>query len=133
MEILSYVFSPIPGVNLGYTTHLLIYSVVLVTVAIVLAVLIKVKRSNKALRKTWRKAPSQFLWTGLIIAMLAASRSNAIPYLSMRFLLYIALALSLYYIFINIYKYFTKYPEMKKITKRGKTKQNKSKRYTTKK
>lgn len=133
MEALSYIFSPMPGLNLGYTTHLIVYSIVLVVAAIALKILIRFKKDNKALRKTWRTAPSQFLWIGLIIAILAASRFNAIPYLSMRFLLYLALALSLYYVFINIYKYFTKYPKMKTVTRPKKKQKKVLKRYTTKK
>jgi hypothetical protein len=132
MEIVSYIFSPVPGAAFNYSTHLFIYSILLVAAAIALKILIRVKKKNKALRKTWRTAPGQFLWTGLIIALLTASRESGIPYLSMRFLLFIALGLSVYYIFINIYKYFTKYPEMKEVTK-PKVKKREKKKYTTKK
>ena len=132
MEIVSYIFSPVPGAAFNYSTHLFVYSILLVTAAIVIKIFIRVKKENKAFRKTWRTAPGQLLWTGLIITILTASRTSGIPYLSMRFLLLIALGLSFYYIFINIYKYFTKYPEMKKVTK-PKVKKEEKKKYTTKK
>lgn len=132
MEVLSYLFSPIPGSSFNYATHLYIYAGILVAVAIIFKVLIIVKKENKALKKTYRSTPGEFLWIAGILIILTASRTNGIAYLSMRFLLFIVLALSVYYIVRNIHRFFKKYPEMKKVTQPKVEKKDKPV-YTTKK
>lgn len=132
MEIVSYLFSPIPGSAFNYWLYVYIYASVLIALAIGFIVLIKIKKDNKALRKTYKSAPSEFLWMGITIAILTASRTNGIPYLSMRFLLFIIVALSFYYIIKNIHRLFKKYPEMKEVVKPKIKKQEKTS-YSTKK
>jgi len=130
MEILSYVFSPIPGTSFNYYTHLIIYAAALVAIGLVFWIILSIKKDNKALKKTYKSAPSQFIWVGIILIILAACRVNGIAYLSMRLLLFIFIILSAYFIVKNIYSYFTKYPEMKKVVK-PKVSKEEGPKYTT--
>lgn len=131
MEILSYLFSPIPGISFNYYNYLFIYSVALIVIGLIFWLILIKAKHNKALIKTYKSAPSQFIWIGIILVILAASRVNGIAYLSMRFLLIVFLAISIYLIVKNIFNYFKKYPEMKKVIK-PKDKKNESKtKYTT--
>lgn len=130
MEIVSYLFSPIPGSLFSYSTTLYIYAGALFISAILIKVLITIKKNNKALKKVLRVTPSEFIWSAIILVILTASRTKGVPYLSMRFLLFIILALSFFYIGLTIYKMIKKYPEMKEVTKPKEVKA-KSHSYTT--
>lgn len=133
MEILSYLFSPIPGTSFNYYTHLVIYAAVLILIGLVFWVVLAKKKDNKALKKTYKSAPSQFIWSGIILIILAACRVNGIAYLSMRFILIIFLGVSVYFIIKNIYLYFKKYPEMKKVVAPKEVKKEENKYTTSKK
>ncbi len=131
MEILSYLFSPIPGITFNYYNYLYIYSVALIVIGLIFWLILIKAKNNKAFTKTYKSVPSQFIWIGIILVILVASRVNGIAYLSMRFLLIIFLAISAYLIIKNIFNYFKKYPEMKKVVK-PKDKNNEAKpKYTT--
>lgn len=132
MEYLSYLFSPLPGAAFNYTTWIIVYGCALVLIAVLLKVLFVVYKNNKALKRTLRSAPSQFAWCGIVIVLLGLSRTTGIPYLSMRFLLFIAIALSIYYIIRNILKMFNTYPKMKELIEKPEV-HNEKKVYTTKK
>jgi magnesium-transporting ATPase (P-type) len=133
MQAISYLFSPIPGSAFNYATTVMIYSIVLISIAVILKVLIVIKKDNKALRKVYRNTPGHFIWVGITLIILIASRTSAVPYLSMRFLLYVTLLISFYIIGLNIYRLFTKYPEMKNVTKPKQKKEEKKNIYSTKK
>ncbi len=133
MQALSYLFSPIPGSAFGYATTVNIYAGALIALAIAVKVLITIKKDNKALRKVYRSMPGHFIWIGITLIILNASRTSGIPYLSMRFLIYVTLLISLYLIAINIYRFFTKYPEMKNVTRPKPKKEDKKSTYSTKK
>jgi hypothetical protein len=131
MEILSYLFSPIPGITFNYYNYLFIYSVALIVIGLLFWLILIRSKHNKALIKTYKSVPGQFIWVGIILIILAASRINGIAYLSMRFLLIIFLAISVYLIIKNIYKYFKKYPQMKKVVKPKDKKNDTKQKYTT--
>jgi flagellar biosynthesis component FlhA len=124
MEFVSYLFSPIPGSAFNYSLALIIYAGILFAAAIIIKIILSIKRKNKALRKTLRSAPSEFVWTSIILFILVASRINGIPYLSMRFLLILVMALSVFYIGKSIQRMIKKYPEMKNVTKPKKDKKS---------
>ena len=132
MQVLSYLFSPIPGTVFNYINLVLIYSGLLVVAAILLKVLFIVRKGNKALKRTLKTAPSQFAWCGVILPLLALSRTNGVPYLSMRFILFIMVLLSVYYIAKSIYRMIKVYPEMKNLIEKPQQKDDKVV-YTTKK
>jgi hypothetical protein len=132
MEVLSYLFSPLPGAAFNYTTWTIVYGSLLILAAILLKTTFVVYKSNKALKRTLRSVPGQFAWCGIIIVLLGLSRSTGIPYLSMRFLLFIAIVLSIYYIVRNILKMFYTYPKMKKLVEKPES-HNEKRVYTTKK
>jgi hypothetical protein len=131
MEFLSYLFSPFPGSQFNYSTEMLIYAGILIVLGFVVKAILIVKKHNKALKKSLKSSPSEFIWTGLILIVITLSRTNAIPYLSMRFLLYLIIALSLLYIGLLIFRLVKKYPEMKEVVKPKKTVQEKEAKYTT--
>jgi preprotein translocase subunit YajC len=131
MEILSYLFSPIPGISFNYYNHILIYSIVLIVLGVIFWFVLSRKKHDKAFIKTYRSAPSQFIWIGIILIILAASRVNGIAYLSMRFLLILFIGISVYIIVKSIYKYFKKYPEMQKVVKPKNKKTEEKEKYTT--
>ena len=131
MQALSYLFSPVPGSMFNYSSTVLFYAIALIVIAITVKALIVIKKNNKALRKVYRSMPGHFIWIGITLIILNASRTSAIPYLSMRFLLYITLLISFYLIGINVYRLFTKYPEMKTVTKPKQTKEEKKHTYST--
>lgn len=133
MQAISYLFSPIPGSAFNYATTVMIYAIVLIAIAIILKTLIIVRKDNKALRKVYRNTPGHFIWVSITLIILIASRTSAVPYLSMRFLLYVTLLISFYIIGLNIYRLFTKYPEMKNVTKPKQKKEEKKNIYSTKK
>ena len=131
MEAFSYLFSPIPGPTFNYDLYLYIYGAILIVLGLLFVLLMRIKKENKAFKKTYSSAPSQFIWLGFIILILVASRTNAIPYLSMRFLLFFTIALSIYYVVKNIVNYFKKYPEMKKVVAPSLHKKEEKKTYST--
>ncbi|MBA4336666.1 hypothetical protein C0416_02725 [bacterium] len=133
MQAVSYLFSPTPGAAFSYSTTVMIYAIVLIAIAVLVKILMIVKKDNKALRKVYRNTPGHFIWMGITLAILIASRTSAVPYLSMRFLLYVTLLISFYIIGLNIYHFFTKYPEMKNITKPKQSKEEQKTGYSTKK
>lgn len=133
MQALSYLFSPVPGSAFNYSQTVMIYAIALIVIAAIVKIVIKLKKTNKALRKVYRNMPGHFLWISITLLILNASRTNGIPYLSMRFLLYITLLISFYLVAINIYRFFTKYPEMKNVTKPKQNKEAKKNKYSTKK
>lgn len=131
MEFLSYLFSPYPGSQFNYSNELLVYAGVLIVLGMIIKTILIIKKENKALKKTIRTVPSEFIWSGLILTVVVLSRTSAIPYLSMRFLLYIVVALSFFYIGLLIYRLIKKYPEMKKVVKPKSTSFEKETSYTT--
>jgi len=131
MEIFSYIFSPIPGTAFNYDVYLYIFGAILIVIGLLFVLWLRLKKEDRAFKKTYISAPSQFIWLGFIILMLVASRTNGIPYLSMRFLLFIAVGLSFYYIIKNILMYFKKYPEMKKVVAPSAKKKEEKKTYST--
>jgi len=131
MQIISYLFSPIPGSVFHYSLFLMIYAIILIVVAVIVKVLIITIKTNKALRRVYRHMPNHFVWIALTLIILIKSRTTAIPYLSMRFLLYIIVLISLYLVTINIYRFFTKYPEIKNLIKPKANKEETKHNYST--
>lgn len=130
IDLFSYVFSPIPGISFNYDTYLYIFAAILIVIGIVFMVLLKKNKDNRAFKKTFVSAPSQFIWIGFILLIVVASRTNGIPYLSMRFLLFITLGLGVYYIVKSIIGFVKTYPKHKKdLTTKASIK--KSKEYST--
>jgi len=133
LKIFSYLFSPTQPSTFNYATYLLIFSLVLIIGGIIfkaVEMFFYKNLNNKAFKRTFRSFPSQLIWCGILLLILVESRINNIAYLSMRILLVIVIGLSFYFIGKTIYKAFTVYPKMKKITGLKKTKKEK-KKYTT--
>ena len=125
-DILTYVFSPFANQSFNYGKYTMAYAIILLLIGIGIKVLLIIKKDNKALRRTFKVTPSEFIWVGIVLAMLVGARETAIAYLSMRFLMMIVIGLSFYYIYKNIHRYIKKYPEMKKLTKGTTTKNEKT-------
>lgn len=133
MQALSYLFSPIPGSAFNYATVMYGYAIALIVIAVALKIFIIVKNEKKAFRRVYKRTPGHFIWIAVALIILTASRTTAVPYLSMRFLLYITLFVSLFLVGYNIYEFFTTYPEIKQLKKKTKKKKAKKKKYSTKK
>jgi len=102
------------------------YAIILLALGIGIKVLLIIRKDNKALRRTFKVAPSEFIWLGILLAILVGARETAIAYLSMRFLMITVIGLSFYYIYKNIHRYIKKYPEMKKLSKNKTAKSEKT-------
>ena len=133
MQALSYLFSPVPGSTFNYATIIYSYAVALIVIAIALKIIIVVKKRNKAFRRVYKRTPGHFIWIAITLIIFTSSRTNAVPYLSMRFILYITLIISLFLVGYNIYQFFTTYPEIKKLKAKKKKRKAKKKKYSTKK
>ena len=131
MEIVSYLFGPFPGSAFGYYSHLMIFAAVLFVLGILIKIIVS-RKNNKALRKVLRHTPGEFIWIAIILFILVSSRAKGVPYLSMRFMLFLILGLALYFIGKTIYNLIKKYPEMKKVVA-PKTKNKEAPSYSTKK
>ena len=130
MNYVSYLFSPIPGPMFNYATSVYIFAIILIVVAIGFKFVLNAKKKNRAFIKTFSSLPSEFIWMGIVTIILNGSRTSAIPYLSMRFLLYFILALSVFYILYNLYRLIKVYPKMK-LKYESKKSKKKVKKYST--
>lgn len=132
MEFVSYLFDPQPSINFAYTTTLTVYALILFVIGIGLKIYSIYKKENKELKKTIKGTPAQLIWITIIILILVGSRIKAVPYLAMRFLLALCVALSVYFVINFIYKLVKVYPEERKKMDTSTKKQSSSK-YSTKK
>ena len=132
MNVLSYLFSPIPGAAFSYETELTIYCATIFALGIFIKLILLFSKRNKALNKTLRITPPEFIWISMITYILMVSRTKGVPYLGMRMLLFIAIALSVFYVAKALFRLIRKYPEYKKVVQPKKTIKAETK-YSTKK
>lgn len=114
IDLFSYVFSPVPGTSFSYDIYLYIFAAILIVIGFVFMFLLKKNKDDRAFKKTFVSTPSQFIWIGFVLLIVIASRTNGIPYLSMRFLQFITLGLGGYYIVKSIIGFVKTYPNYKK-------------------
>lgn len=107
MNVLSYIFTPTPGLYFKYYIPFLILAGLLFIGGIVLN---KMASKNKAIRRTFKKTPGQLTWLGIVLGLLLAFRYERIPFFSMRFVFFIVLILILVVIGKSVQKYLKVYP-----------------------
>ena len=129
-NILTYLFSPFAATSFNYGKYTMAYAIALILIGIGIKALIVIKKNNKALRRTFKVAPGEFIWLGVILAMLVGARETGVAYLSMRFLMFLVIGISIYYIYKNIHRYIKKYPEIQRLSKGRSTNKN-EKTYST--
>ena len=106
MNVLSYIFTPTPGLYFKYYIPFLILAGLLFIGGIVLN---KMASKNKAIRRTFKKTPGQLTWLGIVMGLLLAFRYERIPFFSMRFVFFIVLILILIVIAKSVQKYLKVY------------------------
>ncbi len=112
--ILQYFFEPLPSGPFHYLWAWVGITVVLFVTSVFLGVYLKKNRDDKVLKKTFKKVPSQLLILSICFGLYLLSRYEHIPFLSMRILDYIVLAITVWIFVKNIQKYLKDYPQAKK-------------------
>jgi hypothetical protein len=113
-DFVAYVFTPFPGKNFSYYTAVIVLIIILIGGSVLIRLYGRKNKDDKAFKKVVRpyKSKLDLLSAFLIIYLLC--RYFGIPLLSMRFLLYILLAVTVITICLLIKKYIKDYPKLKK-------------------
>lgn len=112
--ILTYFFEPLPGGRFEYMYLFIILALVIVIASIALRLYLRQKKEDKIFRKLFRTFPGKLQTIGIIFAIYVAARYERMPFLSMRFLNYIVLAVLLYLLIKYGKIYFQIYPAEKR-------------------
>lgn len=113
-DIILHFFNPIPGQNFQYYIPLYILIAILIILAAGIIVFSKRSKDNKAFKKLFRSYPSKLgIIAGLFIVYVSV-RYYSVAFFSMRFLLYVLIAITIYIFYSMIKTYISKYPEEKK-------------------
>ncbi len=97
-----------------YAMALWVYVVLLIGAAVGIVVMIKKNKEDKAFKKVFRNFPTKLVTIGVLLAFYLLSREYSIPLLSMRIMLAVILAVSVYVDYTLVMAYLKKYPEEKK-------------------
>lgn len=113
-SLLSYIFSPIPGKAFGFYYPLIVLIILLVAFAGFLFITVKKSKEDKTFKRLFRNYPAKLITVAACLGIYLLARYTAVPFLSMRVLLYVALIVLgiLAYQIINLY--LNKYPQEKK-------------------
>lgn len=111
-NFLKYLFSPVPGIKFGFYTESLIFLAILITAAIVIKIIVK-KYKNGAFKKHFGGAPNALILFAIFFGFIIFSRYEQIAFFGMRFMVYLLLAIFVYWAARQIYIFFTKYKEDK--------------------
>ena len=113
-SFISYVFTPFPGRNFSYYMTVLLVILILLGLSVYIRIKSKKNKDDKAFKKIIRPYKNKLdTLSGLLIAYLVC-RYYSIPFLSMRFLLYVLLGITLVALYFLIKKYRKDYPALKK-------------------
>lgn len=111
---LNYFFSPTPGSEFSYYTHLLILAALLIVGSLIFASIYKKrKKYDFAFKRLFKSVSGRSLTLAIILLVIIAVRYENIPYFAMRFWLYVALLWFLYLIVKYLMVYFKDYPREK--------------------
>lgn len=113
-DFVAYVFTPFPGRNFSYFAVIVGLIVILIAISVLIRLYGRKNKDDKAFKKVIRpyKSKLDLLSACLIVYLLC--RYYGLPLLSMRFLLYILLAVTIITIYFLIKKYTKDYPQLKK-------------------
>lgn len=112
--ILQYFFQPLPNGNFKFIWLWVGISLLLFISAIILGFILKKAKDDKVLKKLFKKLPYHLLILSICFGLYLLSRYERVPFLSMRILDYILLAITAYITIKNVQIYLKEYPEAKK-------------------
>lgn len=112
-SILVYFFDPRPAGPFKFMILLIIIAAVSLIASILLRVFIKKNKNDKILKKLFKSLPGKIQTLSICLGVYVLSRYLGIPYLSMRIMNYIILAIGLYFIIRYIKIYRVDYPKEK--------------------
>lgn len=107
-EFLRYLFSPLPGTKFGFYKESIALIALLVMAALFLKIFIR-KAKNSAFKKHFGNASGTLLLFALFFGIIFTSRYEKIAFFGMRFMMYLTIAIFLYWLGRQIYIFFTKY------------------------
>jgi len=114
LDILKYLFNPIPLGNFKYIYFFLGLAVLALVASIVLRLYLKKNKEDKIFRKLFRGVPGKLQLLAFVEALYVLARYENMPYLSMRIVNYIILVYGLYLIIRNLQIFIKVYPAEKK-------------------
>lgn len=112
-QIVLYFFSPNPGRQFEY--QYLVLAVIVFFILLTLGVYYYAlkNKEDKAFKKLFRNFPTKFIIMAVLLAGYLFIRYYGVPFFSMRFMLYVLLASSIYIIYSAVETFRKKYPEEK--------------------
>lgn len=114
----NYLFDPTPGSKNHYYIPLIIIFAIFIIGSILCKKYLKKHKKNQALRRLFKNTPRNLMTIGIIGLLLLAIRYENLPYLSMRFFLWLLIIITIVFFAKTIYTYTKKYPiEKEKIRK----------------
>lgn len=112
-QIILYFFSPLPGREFIYYIPLIILVVALLAGSLYISWFSRKNKNNKAFKKTFKSYPGKLQLMGFLLALYVLFRYYYVPVFSMRFLLYILIAVTAYLLYVMVKAYRKKYPQEK--------------------
>jgi uncharacterized membrane protein SirB2 len=111
--LLLYFFEPLPSGPFKYLIIISVIAAIFLIGSIGLRFIIRKKKEDKIFKKMFRSLPGKLLIIAIFLGIYLFSRYARIPFLSMRVLEYLILAIAAYLIIQNIRKYLLDYPKAK--------------------
>lgn len=113
-DFIRYFFNPFPG---PMTNTFLVIAIVLALLifgaSIGLRIILKNKKEDKIFRKMFRSLPRKMQTVAILLGLYILARYLNMPYITIRFLMYILLGVEVYLIYKYAKVYLQEYPEMK--------------------
>lgn len=123
-NIIYYFFSANPGKTFTYSFLIIAIAVLLIGLAIAIKYTLYRHKEDKSFRKIFKPWVPGLIAVAILMLLYIFFRSNQVPMLSMRFFLYLLVAISIYQFAGLTYAYTKKYPDLKakKLKKKKKNK-----------
>ncbi|HLG25487.1 MAG TPA: hypothetical protein VI588_01680 [Candidatus Gracilibacteria bacterium] len=114
-QIFIYFFQPNPSRLFQYAIPLWILTAMLIAAAVFIIVRIRASKNDKSFKKTFRSYPTRLITAAVLLALYLLSRGSAVPFFSMRLMLFVVLGITGYLIYRLMKAYTREYPEEKKL------------------
>jgi amino acid transporter len=112
-NIIYYFFSANPGKTFTYSFLIIAIAILLIGLAIAIKYTIFKHKEDKPFRKIFKPWVPGLVTIAILLLLYIFFRSNQVPMLSMRFFLYLLVAISIYQFAGITYAYTKTYPELK--------------------
>ncbi|MBD3327708.1 hypothetical protein GF340_00205 [Candidatus Peregrinibacteria bacterium] len=113
-NIIYYFFNANPGKTFTYSFLIIAIAILLAGLAIAIKYNLYKHKEDKSFRKIFKPWLPGLIAVAVLLLLYIFFRSNQVPMLSMRFFLYLLVAISIYQMAGLIYAYTKKYPDLKK-------------------